>query len=307
MKSDSGRRIYHRHKGQRTALGETEKRRLLQLGVCLILFLTVFFAKGMDTLAAVREGLSGSLGTDGDFQAVLAVLKGDVSIHGDTLGETLSRIWTGLFFPREKSAASVGDDTLYREAKAYLDGEAGLLAIHSQTGESRTPDPMAESGATPPPEVVSVAYTGAALPDNTTMDWYNLHLNQTVTPVLSHITSDFGWRDNPMERGEKFHYGLDLAAPEGTDVLAFAAGTVDYIGENDSYGQYLQLDHGGGIKSFYAHCSKLCVRQGQTVAAGEKVAESGSTGNVTGPHLHFELKKNNVQLNPAYYIDYALS
>lgn len=305
MKNDSGRRIYHRHKGQRTALGETEKRRLLQLGVCLLLFLTVFFAKGMGTLAAVREGLSGSLGTDGDFGAVLAVLKGDVSRRDETIGETLSRIWTGLFFPKEKPAASGGDDALYQEAKAYLNGEAGLLAFRSHTDGGRAPDPMAESGATPPPEVVSVAYTGAALPDGATMDWYNLHLSQTVTPVLSHITSGFGWRENPVERGEKFHHGLDLSAPEGTDVLAFAAGTVDYIGENESYGQYLQLDHGGGIKSFYAHCSKLCVRQGQTVAAGEKVAESGSTGNVTGPHLHFELKKDNILLNPAYYIDYA--
>ena len=305
MKNDAGRRIYHRHKGQRTALGETEKRRLLQLGVCLLLFLTVFLAKGMGTLAAVREGLSGSLGTDGDFGAVLAVLKGDVSHRNETIGETLSRIWTGLFFPKEKPAASVSDDALYQEAKAYLNGEAGPLAFLKQTGGNQAPDPMAESGATPPPEVVSVAYTGAALPDGATMDWYNLHLSQTVTPVLSHITSGFGWRENPVERGEKFHHGLDLSAPEGTDVLAFAAGTVDYIGENESYGQYLQLDHGGGIKSFYAHCSKLCVRQGQTVAAGEKVAESGSTGNVTGPHLHFELKKDNILLNPAYYIDYA--
>ena len=78
---------------------------------------------------------------------------------------------------------------------------------------------------------------------------------------------------------------------------------VDYIGESDIYGQYLQIRHEGGLTSFYAHCSKLCVQQGQTVAAGEKVAESGATGNATGPHLHFELKLDGVLLNPTYYIE----
>lgn len=306
MRNESGRRIYRRHRGQRTELGEQEKRRLLQLGVCLLLFLVVFFARGMDRLAGLREGLSGSLGMDGDFQGVLAVLRGDVSVHDDTLGETLARVWSGLFLPRERTVPSARENEIYyQQAKAYLNsGEGALALLGRSAGTSQLQDPMSGSGAAPEPEVVVMAYTGPTLPDNTTMDRYNLHLSQTVTPVLSHVTSIFGWRDDPIERGERFHYGLDLAAAEGTDVLAFAAGTVEYIGEGESYGQYLQLDHGGGVKSFYAHCSKLCVRQGQQVAAGEKVAESGATGHVTGPHLHFELKKDNILLNPAYYINF---
>lgn len=77
---------------------------------------------------------------------------------------------------------------------------------------------------------------------------------------------------------------------------------MDYIGESPEYGLYLQLSHAGGLTTFYCHCSKLCVQQGQSVAVGEKVAESGATGNVTGPHLHFEMKLNGVRLNPVYYI-----
>ena len=96
---------------------------------------------------------------------------------------------------------------------------------------------------------------------------------------------------------------VDLAVNTGTPVLAFAAGTVDYIGDSPIYGLYLQLDHGNGLKTFYAHCSKLCVQQGQQIALGEKVAESGNTGNSTGPHLHFEMKLNGVLLNPLYYIE----
>lgn len=155
---------------------------------------------------------------------------------------------------------------------------------------------------------MSTAYDGPALPDNATMDKYNLKVlgvTETVTPALGWISSDFGWREHPVDGGEKFHNGVDLGVNSGTDVLAFADGTVDYIGESEIYGQYLQLRHTGGLTTFYAHCSELLVQQGQTVKAGERVALSGATGNSTGPHLHFEMKLNGVLLNPAYYINPA--
>lgn len=79
-------------------------------------------------------------------------------------------------------------------------------------------------------------------------------------------------------------------------------GTVEYVGQDDSYGLYLQLDHGNGVKSFYAHCNKVCVSKGQSVAVGEKIAEVGSSGAATGPHLHLELKFNKTHLDPIYYI-----
>ena len=75
------------------------------------------------------------------------------------------------------------------------------------------------------------------------------------------------------------------------------------MGENDSYGLYIQLDHGNGIKSFYAHCKSLCVKKGQTVALGEQIGEVGSSGTATGPHLHLELKCAGLHLDPLYYID----
>ena len=88
------------------------------------------------------------------------------------------------------------------------------------------------------------------------------------------------------------------------DTPVYARETVEYIGENDDHGLYLQIDHGNGVKSFYAHCSKLCVSQGQTVAAGETVALVGSTGVSTGPHLHLEIKCNGVHVDPAYYVTF---
>ena len=118
------------------------------------------------------------------------------------------------------------------------------------------------------------------------------------------LWSTYGYRDHPVDGEYKFHNGVDIGGQEGDAIGAFADGTVDYIGKNDTHGLYLQLDHGNGIKSFYAHCSKLCVSKGQLVAAGEKVAEVGSTGVATGPHLHLELKWNGLHLDPSYYVEF---
>lgn len=282
-----------RRAGQREGLGEKERRLLLQLGVCIVLFLVVFFSKGMDRLGQAKAEFASALGTDGDFQSVLAVLRGDVSARQGTL----LKLWEGLFLPKDRPAA-VGET-----GSARLAPLLPLSAAPDGLAEVSLEDPMAQSAAIPEPEVVTVSYVGPTLPENASMDKYTLHLDKTVTPVLSHVTSPFGWREDPVEEyEEKFHYGLDLSAAEGTSVLAFAAGRVEYIGESQSYGLYLQLDHGGGVKSFYAHCSRLLAKEGQQVAAGEEIARTGATGRVTGPHLHFELKKDELRLNPAYYI-----
>ncbi|MEI3140912.1 MAG: M23 family metallopeptidase [Lawsonibacter sp.] len=98
---------------------------------------------------------------------------------------------------------------------------------------------------------------------------------------------------------------MDIGGQIGDPIGAFAAGTVEYVGRRTTpTGCIFQIDHGNGVKSFYAHCSKLCVSKGQTVAAGEKVAEVGSSGAATGPHLHLELKCNGLHVNPTYYIEF---
>lgn len=309
-----------RRRGQKTVLGEREKRRLLQLGACLALFLGIFFAKGLDRLEGVRRELTQALKWNVDFEAAFADLGWSVA-SGQPVGKSLDRLWRNVFLPQEEKTSAIRRDGPLSEAarKSLINKEGGPERLLTMGREQNFPvDPMSQSGsrrekaATMAPEqepvqeaepaVVYVDYTGPTLPEKTTMDRYALGLSETVDPVQAAMTSPFGWREHPISGGAKFHYGVDLAVDTGTAVGAFAAGTVEYIGESDIYGQYLQLDHGNGVTSFYAHCSKLCVQQGQTVAAGEKVAESGATGEVTGPHLHFEMKKDGVRLNPAYYI-----
>ena len=311
----TARRSAARPKGKKVGLGAREKRRLLQLGACLILFVGVFFAKGTDRLAALRIDLSAAISADTDFETVFANLGYSIT-SGQSVTETVARLWTDVFSPQAPAAlGDPADAPLYQATLAALrqptDTPVHRLAGLESTTAAALPMERSAAAAKPAPaaatepDVVHIDYAGAALPDNATMDKYALGLTNTVTPAMGKLTSEFGWREHPIEGGEKFHNGGDQAVDSGTAVGAFADGTVDYIGESPVYGKYLQITHANGVTSFYAHCSKLCVQQGQTVTAGEKVAESGATGEVTGPHLHLELKKDGVRLNPIYYIQVA--
>lgn len=118
------------------------------------------------------------------------------------------------------------------------------------------------------------------------------------------ITSGFGYRIHPIHGNTTFHYGVDLAAASGTPVYAFAGGTVEETGYNSVYGNYVLLSHPDGFASFYGHLSKVYVKNGADVSCGQKIAAVGSTGWSTGPHLHFEVRKNGKILNPLDYLSF---
>ena len=118
----------------------------------------------------------------------------------------------------------------------------------------------------------------------------------------SRVTSEFGYRKDPFTGETRGHTGMDLSVPTGTPVRAALSGTVTVSQYNSSYGYYVVVDHGNGLSTLYAHNSKLLVRVGQTVEAGDIVSLSGSTGRSTGPHLHFEVRVNGERTNPRYYL-----
>ena len=298
-------------KKSKAVLGPRERRRAIQLAVCLALFLAVFVGRGVfpERIAAIRTQVLGVLRGDTDFQAVFSDLGQSIS-RGEPVLETLDGLWVQVLGGASGAGGpgSAGSP-LYAAQLAWLSGFPGgeekrFLSRMPEPPERPAPEPVPTPVPTPAPEpeVEHVDYHGPELPENTSMDKYRLGLEETVSPVMGVLTSGFGWREHPVDGEEKFHNGVDLAVNTGTAVRAFAAGTVDYIGDSPVYGLYLQLSHANGVKSFYAHCSQLLVHQGQTVAAGETVALSGDTGNTTGPHLHLELRFNGVRINPVYYI-----
>lgn len=112
------------------------------------------------------------------------------------------------------------------------------------------------------------------------------------------VTSNFGRREKPNAKATSLHRGIDIGAPNGTNVLAADSGTVIVAGSGRSYGNYVVIDHGNGYTTLYAHNSRLCVSVGQSVSRGQVIAKVGSTGNSTGPHIHFEVSKNGSIVNP---------
>jgi murein DD-endopeptidase MepM/ murein hydrolase activator NlpD len=126
-----------------------------------------------------------------------------------------------------------------------------------------------------------------------------------LLPVNGVITSNYGWRHDPIDGGIRHHNGVDIAVPAGTSVKAIAAGRVVQSASRGGYGNLVSIDHGDGTVSLYGHNDQLLVAVGEQVQAGQTVALSGSTGRSTGPHLHFELWRNGSNVTQAYLEDGA--
>ena len=122
----------------------------------------------------------------------------------------------------------------------------------------------------------------------------------SVLPVRGIVTSNVGWRHDPIDGTIRHHNGVDIAVPAGTKVKAIAAGKVIESGPHGGYGNLVKVEHSDGSVSMYGHNSRLEVNVGDQVQAGQTIALSGSTGRSTGPHLHFELWKNGSNQTEAY-------
>lgn len=144
------------------------------------------------------------------------------------------------------------------------------------------------------------AYSDCAVPESVSYERPELPFDY-ASPVSGVKSSGFGYRLHPIKNEVKYHYGTDLAADTGTPITAFADGTIVAQGDSDSFGKYVMIDHPDGYRTLYAHCSKLCMSCG-SVKKGDTIALVGSTGAATGPHLHFELERSGVYLNPEFYI-----
>jgi murein DD-endopeptidase MepM/ murein hydrolase activator NlpD len=117
-------------------------------------------------------------------------------------------------------------------------------------------------------------------------------------PVRGFLSSTFGPRTDPFTGNSRLHEGIDIVAPKGTPVKAPADGIITYAGLDPSLGTMLVLDHGYGVITRYGHLNANLVREGQRVKRGDSIATVGSSGRSTGPHLHYEIRINDVSINP---------
>lgn len=158
------------------------------------------------------------------------------------------------------------DEEKYKEILDAADREEESLRREIQSLTSQSSSNSGTSAA---------VYSGGAL------SW--------PAPSTTYVTSPYGWRFHPIQKRNKLHTGIDIGAGYGASVIAAEGGTVLRAGWNGGYGQYIVIDHGNGLSTLYAHNSTLLVSAGQVVTRGQKIALVGSTGNSTGPHLHFEV------------------
>lgn len=312
-------------RGKRQAVDPREKRRLIQLGVSAGVFLLVFFGRGLlgaERLAAWQD----RLGQDTDFKGAFSQF-GEALSQGEPVGNALEALWTEVFAGGTVPVSGTGGgwDNLpgfSERAAAQLrepDDPVGRWAAEARRASQRTGEgsgteaasPTAADGTTPavqPLGLRPLAATaqsadgqGRKLPERVSLERYDLGLS-LLLPVSAPLTSGFGFREGPISGGDDFHLGVDLGAAEGTKIIACADGVVTFAGENQTYGEYVKIDHGKGVSTLYAHCQKLLVKKGQQVAAGETIAKVGHTGDAVGAHLHFSVLKNDIFLDPLYYI-----
>jgi murein DD-endopeptidase MepM/ murein hydrolase activator NlpD len=133
-------------------------------------------------------------------------------------------------------------------------------------------------------------------------DWTQVADAPSLWPVEGTVTSSFGEREDPFNGEGAFHAGLDISAPTGTVVRATADGLVDSAAQVNGYGREVILDHGHGVRTVYGHLSGMLVMAGQQVVRGQIIGFVGQTGRSTGPHLHYEVRINNVPVNPHKYL-----
>ncbi|MCL6699715.1 M23 family metallopeptidase [Sphingomonas sp. NSE70-1] len=128
---------------------------------------------------------------------------------------------------------------------------------------------------------------------------------QVIPAAANHITSGFGYRSDPFAGQAAFHAGLDFKGPMGAPIFSAANGKVAFVGRRPGYGNSIDIDHGNGLHTRYAHMSAFRARPGQVVTAGQVIGAVGNTGRSTGPHLHFEVRLNGQPVNPRPFLEVA--
>jgi len=131
---------------------------------------------------------------------------------------------------------------------------------------------------------------------------FQLSKGSLIWPTLGRISSYYGYRIHPIKKTREFHNGIDIAVPLGTEIRAVAAGKIVENGWKSGYGKTIVIDHGNGVRTLYAHNSRLLVRSGAFVNLGQVIAHAGSTGLSTGSHLHFSIFVNEKSVNPINYL-----
>lgn len=264
--------------------GSFAKILLTQAVVCMLLVGLLFLAQRVmpNTYRQLNNAYAAVMQTDMSAREVWAAAAGVFDSMRDEI--------TVVAPYRESEESPEEEPTDEPASEAYeSDDEVEVDETEAETTqEIEVEVPPAAGGA----DITPVARPYSFLPLRTTMPLVN------PVPYGGRISSGFGYRVHPITGEPGLHAGIDIAAPEGTPIVAAFHGTVRRVSYDSRSGNFIILDHGGGMQTLYAHCYAILVEEGMVLRAGERIALVGSTGDSTGPHLHFEIRVNGVRANP---------
>ena len=295
---------YSNIKRRRTESRRSGGRSAMRLTVCLVIFAAAFVIKTFFPSAAGRLGgevldaISGSADYRAAFSAIGSFVSGET-----TLGEAIAVI-KGESGAVEAQARA---DEAEQEKSAFAGSgmaEHKLQSMYLKLLEQRLRTSAGENAEQTfaGEQAVERHEAEEAFPENVSGAEAQLPFAYAI-PVEGTKSSDFGYRVHPIDNSEKFHYGTDFAAAEGTDITAFADGRVVASGVSETAGKYLVISHGDGWVTQYFHCSEVYETGGSEVKMGDTVAAVGQTGAATGPNLHFELLHDGVYYDPWKILD----
>lgn len=250
----------------------------------------------IDQLALRETALARNERTLGDLAAAAAELHRSQVLTREALTSSRAEYEQLQHVLNDKianSTAEVGQIDAQRTAldQEIAEREAQLRAIAEKRAERRARCESQGGTVTDDGEEIDCSFLGAQ-PAPGSM----------VLPVFDTISSEFGLRFHPIHKENRMHNGIDIDGVTGQPIGAAAAGEVFFVGWISGFGNTTLIDHGGGVESLYAHQSDFAVAEGDFVQAGQPIGYVGSTGNSTGPHLHFEVSVNGEQVNPRQFL-----
>ena len=244
----------------------------------------------LDALAVEHPFLSGIVGPIKSVQSFFQFSKDDAS----TSSSSPESSGSSSSAPAESSQSS---DSTSSQSSSQAPAESPTSA----DGTSQLTGAGGED--LPVSSALSAQASAKAAPEGASFAPYFL-TGPFYSPLASGIiTSDFGYRNHPKSGQAGFHKGLDIAADEGTPIACVMPGTISQMGEDETAGKFVLVDHPGGVQTFYGHCSEFVAQDGASVRAGETLALVGSTGDSTGPHVHLEIRINGVAHDPARILE----
>ena len=253
---------------------------MVKLAVCCVMLLCCAILKHQENQALIPVWNAVSMGTtDGvDYHAAMSRI-GQAIEGKDSLIPVFKDVVLDLFFIPEREPQPETVTPVINAADLSIE----LLSFEMSDAELQD-----DSSA------------GAFLLPGSTADT-TIKFPHT-TPLYGVVTSPFGYRQHPILKSRGFHTGIDIAGSLGAEIGAFADGEVIEVGHNQVYGNYILLLHEDDYRSFYGHASKIIAQKGEMVTIGQTIAEVGTTGLSTGPHLHFEVRRNKTRLDPMLYV-----